>query len=210
MITLKDVEKSINVARRWVISLQSWTSLSIARLLFVLLLLEAAQFGAGYLYLNHLVSKDTAETHLHEQAVSIMGKELDYHTAIAAISTCLDSNNDSAKLHTWYCDQAVTQYRLVSENRPQGRVKEIVSLLAYRAMREDVRGYLQGLQLQRLADAPPTGTQAILKTILSKTAVAFWAIVVSFLNVGAYLVLWVLPRYKKVNRAQNNSTRRTR
>jgi hypothetical protein len=199
MPTIKDIIENINAARDKAFALRTWVTNSFPRFILTLSLLGIVLVGAEYFYLNHLLDESKAETEAHIQEISLLTEELKYKVAIDYISTCLDSESSSPKLHTWYCEQAAMQYRKLSDKRPQGRVREVVDLHAYRAMKNDVLSYLRGLELLRLSNAPPTKVEGTLNTILGKTVVTLWVLFVAGILAGSYLFLWVIPKRREAS-----------
>lgn len=193
MFTPKEINENAAVVQNWGLALQRWSSTSLLQFLFLFAFIALVPIGAEYFYLNHLLAEDVALAQTRVQHVKAIGEENEFRSAIRTISSCIDAGADNIELKKWYCQEAVSQYLRVSKNKPQSRVVEATKRLAYRAMRSDVQGYLDFMQLQALSHAPPTGAQATLKFILSKTVVALWVCGVLAVLFGANLLLWVIP-----------------
>lgn len=197
MTNLKEVEESFSTAQRWACALQDRVSTSFPKFLFVFSLIGLVIVSGQYVYLGYLLTKQDEQTQTLIRDVNLLGKRLEYQTAIGAVTSCLESGDDNSELHSWYCRQAVKQYRGASENWPQTRVGEVVDRRAYLGMREDLKGYIRGLELRRLTNATPSGAQATLEFLLSKTIIAAWMFIILVVLTGSYLFLWVVPRRRR-------------
>lgn len=197
MTNLKEVEENFSTAQRWAHALQDRVSTSFPKFLLVFSLIGLFIVGAQYVYLGYLLTKQDEQTQAQIQNVNLLGKRLEYQTAIGAVTSCLESGDDNSELHSWYCSHAVRQYRDASENRPQARVGEVVDRSAYRGMREDLKGYIRGLELRRLTNTTSSGAQATLEFLLSKTIIAVWMFIILFVLTGSYLFLWLVPRRRR-------------
>lgn len=197
MTNLKEVEDNLSTAHRWARTLQDWVSTSFPKFALVLSLVGLILFAAEYIYLSYLLEKHDEQTQTQIENVNLISKKLEYQTAIGSVRSCLESAGGNPKLHTWYCSQAVQQYRNASENRPQARVEQVIDRRAYRGMREDLKGYVRGLELHRLSNTSPSGAAATLATLLSKTVVAAWLFFVLSVLTGSYLFLWVVPHRRR-------------
>lgn len=191
--TVEDAAVTIDKAR----AIREWASVSSARVIFVMLLIESFLLAASYVYVNNLLSETGKYGEIHSQQVTALGKELGYKVALDAITQCLDSAKDKSKLHAWYCKNAVMQYKQASTNWPQERVNEVIDKLAYGAMKNDVSHYLRTVELDRLIQSPATHEQELLKLLLSKVAIGLWILAVATIMVGVYLALWIVPNRKK-------------
>lgn len=197
MTDFKKIEENFKTAQQWVHALQDRVSTSFPKFLLAFSLIGLVIVGGQYVYLGYLLKKQDEQAQTQIRNVNLLGERLEYQTAIGAVTSCLESRNDSSELHNWYCSQAVEQYRDASENWPQTRVGEVVDRRAYLGMREDLKGYVRGLELGRLTNAHPSGAQATLEFLLSKTIIAAWIFFIFVVLTGSYLFLWVVPRRRR-------------
>lgn len=167
--SLEESAKTFATVRRLGFALRRWVANSTPRFLFIFSLAGLLLAAGGYAYLSHLLTVMTQQTREHISELNLTDRELSYEGAIDAISSCLASDTSDVKLHAWYCEQAIAQYRRVSPPVLKARADEVVGMSAYLAMRDDVQRYLRGLKLDRLASEPPTDAENLLTLILSRT-----------------------------------------
>lgn len=197
MVNFKEIFENLTVVQNAAIKLQTWTSKSLGYFLVFYILFIVLICSTVYAPIYLLLREETADTSAHTREITSLNTELRYESAIGAITSCLDSEGSNSKLHDWYCHQAVQSYRRVSSMPDQARVNEVVNLHAYRAMREDVRGYLRFLKFQQVISAPPTGAQAISNIIFSNGIVIVIVTGIAFAICQlAYLFFWYTPRRK--------------
>lgn len=197
MGTMKDAADTTATAIKGALAVRAWASGSSVRTLFVTLLVAALLIVGQCVYLNYLLTEAKKSGESQRREVTALTKELGYKVAMDAITLCLESVKDKPALHTWYCEQAVFQYRNVSTGWPNERVNEVIDRFAFAAMKNDVSHYLRSLELDRLAHSPATKEEEVLKLLLSKAVIALWIIAVLAVTGGAYLFLRILPNRRK-------------
>lgn len=200
---IKEASEDASIAFERARTLAAWASVSFIRVMLVVSLLGVSLLIAQFAYLNYLIGIAQKNTDSRLQELNILSKEHIYKGALDAITLCLDSKKEKPKLRTWYCEQAVYRYKDAARDRPQERVNEVISRLAYAAMKNDVSHYLRALELERLR-ATSSKEEEILQLLLSKTVRGLWVFFVIAVMLGAYLILWILPTHKKSKTKQAN------
>lgn len=193
----KEATEAATIALEKARVLHAWASVSFLRVMLVVFLLGISLLVAQYTYVNYLLAVAKKGTENRTLEFRALGIENGYKVVLDAITLCLDSAKDEPKLHAWYCEQAVAQYRQASTHWPQERVNEVIAKLAYGAMKNDVSNYLRNVELDRLIQSPASREEEVLTLLLNKTAVWLWIFIVLTGMLSAFLALWVLPNNKK-------------
>lgn len=190
---LKEISEAVTIALNKFSALRAWASVSFARALFVSTLFGVVLVGGQYAYMNYLLTEARKAEENRIREITALGKEHRYKVALDAITACLETEKKTPALNSWYCQQAVVQYRNASINWPSERVKDVIDKKAYAAMKNDVSHYLRSVELDRLMNSPVSREENVLKLLLSKQAVVLWLFVVVAIMIGVYLFFWVLP-----------------
>ena len=179
-------------------ALQTWVSASGTRFVFFVLLLSFVIVVAQHQYLDYLSAEITKTRESRVREANILRKDLAYKVALDTVTLCLESEKRKEKLHTWYCQQAVFQYRQVSKTSPPERINEVIEKEAYAAMRSDISSYLRSTELDRFINSPASKEMELLDLLLSTKILIFWNVALLVIFVLVWWFLWHQPNHKKL------------
>ncbi len=197
MITVKEITEDVSIVFKKIGALRAWTSVSVARVLFVVVLFGSVLVGGYYVYLESLFAEAKKAGENRTREIAARGKELKYKYTLDAIAACIESEKGKVPLNAWYCEKAISEYRNASIDWPQERVKAVIDKHAYIAMKNDVSHYLRSAEFDRLLNSPMPREEEILKLLLSQTVTTLWSLVMAVAVSGLYLSLRTLPKRKE-------------
>ena len=170
----KDIMEGVGIVLERAQALRTWASVSFLRVMVIILPLVICLVSAQYIYLNHLLTEAKKSSDQRMREATTLVKENGLKGALDTVMLCMDfPTKENPKLHEWYCEQAVMQYKQVSTQWPQERVNEVVTRLAYGAMKNDISHYLRTIELDNLMHSPASREEEVLTLLLNNTAIVF-------------------------------------
>lgn len=169
--------------------IRGWAARSALRTLLVVALTGAAILCAQFLYFHDLLSKIKQADESRNQQSEIRRRVLQHRVTLDSITLCLDSEKSDPKLHVWYCKEALESYKGSSANLLPSRVQEIVSKLAYGAMKNEISHQLRLAEMGLHAYPAATREAELLNLLLSKIAIAIYIFVLVIFMIVLYFAL---------------------
>lgn len=187
-MALDERVKDIQLLAQGAAWLRGWVGQSKPKFFIAFCIVLAVPVATVYGYISYLLYVTGEQTTAYVHELRYTSETDSYKSAIDIIASCLDSTQDSKELHGWYCSQAVLKYRDVSPKiKPViDRVDDVAKRTAYRAMLNDVKGYLRNKRLQQEIQSRPTNAKKILSVTLSGTIEALLILVIIAEGLGVF------------------------